>query len=232
MFKIYDGREHFYQWDLNQKLIIEDETMTQVHFCNKTDDCALVCEIYSENGLRLVNVPNILFQSDWRIKVWGYCEDYTKHEATFKVCSRSKPSDYIYTETEVKNYADLEERIAELEKSGGGGTADLTGYVKFTDIANATTPGVVKVVASTGVGIGGSQTLCIIPATEAEIDRRDNIKPITTNNLEYAVKSVGDSIYASASVIGDIDAALTNILETQYDYMNRTMSLRDGGEEQ
>lgn len=117
MFKIYDGREHFYQWDLNQKLIIEDETMTQVHFCNKTDDCALVCEIYSENGLRLVNVPNILFQSDWRIKVWGYCEDYTKHEATFKVCSRSKPSDYIYTETEVKNYEKYEERLTAIEET-------------------------------------------------------------------------------------------------------------------
>ena len=42
MFKIYDGRSEFYQWDLNRKLIISDPTIDEVHFCNKTDNCSLV----------------------------------------------------------------------------------------------------------------------------------------------------------------------------------------------
>ena len=32
MFKIYDGREQFYQWDLDRKLIVEDAAITEVHF--------------------------------------------------------------------------------------------------------------------------------------------------------------------------------------------------------
>ena len=37
MFKILDGREYFYQWDLNQKLIVEDDSINEVHFSNRTD---------------------------------------------------------------------------------------------------------------------------------------------------------------------------------------------------
>ncbi len=113
MFRIYDGRECFYQWDYNQKLIVEDDTITEVHFCNKTDDCALVCAV-TDN---LVNVPNILLQDNWTIRVYGYAADHTKHEKHFKVCSRSKPADYVYTETEVKTFETLETRMDELESS-------------------------------------------------------------------------------------------------------------------
>lgn len=115
MFNIYDGRSNFYQWDLDRKLIVYDETIKEVHFCNKTDDCSLVCEVYKEGELNLVNVPNILLQDDWRINVYAYDGKYTKHSVKFDVVSRSKPADYIYTETEVKTYKDIEARIAELE---------------------------------------------------------------------------------------------------------------------
>lgn len=120
MFKIYDGRDNFFQWDLNQRLIVADASITEVHFCNRTDDCALVCEVYEEEGLRLVDVPNILLQEAWDIRVYGYCDgQYTKHQARFKVAARSRPADYIYTETELKNYDDLEDRIKALEAGGG-----------------------------------------------------------------------------------------------------------------
>ena len=104
MFSIYDGRAEFYQWDLDRKLIVNDNTIKQVHFCNKTDECSLVCDTYADGSLTVVDVPNILLQSDWRINVYGYTGDYTKHSAVFKVNRRTKPADYIYTETEVFNY--------------------------------------------------------------------------------------------------------------------------------
>lgn len=121
MFSIYDGRESFYQWDLDRKLVVEDSSIKEVHFCNRTDDCSLVVETYAEDGLTLANVPNILLQSDWRINVYAYDGKATKHSATFGVISRTKPSDYVYTETEVKSYEDLEKRVEHLERSGGGG---------------------------------------------------------------------------------------------------------------
>lgn len=115
MFRIFDDRKEFYQWDLNQKLVVDDDTVNEVHFCNKTDDCSLVCEVYNEDGKRLVNVPNVLLQTDWKIRVYAYCGNYTKVEECFKVNSRSKPADYIYTETEVKRYEDFEERLTNLQ---------------------------------------------------------------------------------------------------------------------
>lgn len=112
MFKIYDGRNEFYQWDLGRKLILSDPTVEEVHFCNKTSDCSLVVAVYDEDGLRLADVPNILLQTDWPINVYAYCGDgYTKTSDTFKVARRSRPDDYVYTETQVKRWEDLEKRI-------------------------------------------------------------------------------------------------------------------------
>ena len=144
MFQILDGREHFYQWDIDRQIIVLDDDITEVHFCNRTDDCSLVCEVYSIDGVRLVNVPNILLQNDWRINVYAYDKNYTKHSECFKVVKRSKPTDYIYTETEIKRYGDLEERITALEENGIPSDVDLTGYAteKYVDnaIANIEIP--------------------------------------------------------------------------------------------
>ena len=49
MFAIADGREHFYQWDLNRRVVVDDPTITEVHFCNRTDDCSLVVETYTDD---------------------------------------------------------------------------------------------------------------------------------------------------------------------------------------
>ena len=118
MFRIYDGREHFWQWDLNQKLIVEDPTINEVHFSNRADKDSLPVEVYEENGLRVANVPNILLQEDLKIKAYGYSVDHTKHEAWFYVTAKSKPADYVYTETEVKDYNSLLDKISKkVDKS-------------------------------------------------------------------------------------------------------------------
>jgi hypothetical protein len=131
LFRIYDGRNQFYQWDLDRKLIVEDAAITQVHFCNRTDDCSLVCETYTEDGLTLVNVPNVLLQEDWRINVYAYDRNYTKFSKQFDVARRSKPESYIYTETETLNYNVLLERIDEIGNGIGQAVED---YLKENDI--------------------------------------------------------------------------------------------------
>lgn len=130
MFAIADGREHFYQWDSNRRVVVDDPTITEVHFCNRTDDCSLVVEVVDG----LADVPNILLQNDFPIRVYAYCSDgYTKVENTFKVRSRTKPDDYVYTETEIKSYQALEDRIEELEKTG---SADLSNYYTKEEVDN------------------------------------------------------------------------------------------------
>lgn len=114
MFKIYDGREHFYQWDLDRKLIVNDASIAEVHFCNRTGECSLVCETYKENDIALVDVPNVLLQTDWKIKVYAYDDKHTKYEQCFEVVSRTKPEDYVYTEEELKTWEELEKKIEAL----------------------------------------------------------------------------------------------------------------------
>lgn len=153
MFKILDGRSQFYQWDIDRKLIVEDSTINEVHFCNRTDDCSLICEVYELDGLRVADVPNILLQDNWRITAYGYDVNYTKHSKTFDVIKRSKPADYVYTETEIKNYDELLTRLDEIEKNGISDAAvesavtkymeendiqvDLTGYATETYVNDA-----------------------------------------------------------------------------------------------
>lgn len=130
MFNIYDGRDSFFQWDLNQKLIVNDASIDEVHFCNKTDDCALVCEVYEQDGKRLVNVPNILLQDNWDIRVYGYCGGcYTKIAARFKVNARSKPTDYVYTETEIKSWEALEQKIDDKLNNAVGTRTAANGII-------------------------------------------------------------------------------------------------------
>ena len=118
MFKIYDGRSEFYQWDLNCKLIVEDKSMTEVHFCNRTGECSLVRDVYEVNGMYLADVPNILLQDNWDIKVYGFTANHTKHSTVYNVVPRTKPDTYVYTETEMLKWEQLEERIDQIEENG------------------------------------------------------------------------------------------------------------------
>lgn len=112
MFKLLDGREHLWQWDLDRQIAVSDSTVTEVHFCNKTNDCSLVVKVVDG----IANIPNILLQQPFDIRVYAYCDCYTKVEATFKVKARTKPSDYVYTETETLQYSTLGNRIDELQE--------------------------------------------------------------------------------------------------------------------
>ena len=153
MFKIFDGRDSFYQWDLNRRLIVSDPTIKEVHFCNRTDDCSLVCETYAENGVVYADVPNILLQTAWRIRAYGYDGNATLHEESYDVIPRTKPADYVYTETEVLQWNQLVERVDEIEKNGVSAevieaaveryldendiNVDLTGYATEEYVDNA-----------------------------------------------------------------------------------------------
>lgn len=119
MFKIYDGREYFYQWDVDRKLIIEDPDVKEVHFTNRATNDAYVCLTYAEDGKTLVNVPNILLQTNWRIQAYAYDGKHTKHDKCYEVKSRSKPNDYIYTETEVVTVDKAVEIAIEEAKATG-----------------------------------------------------------------------------------------------------------------
>ena len=115
MFKLKDGRQSAFQWDMNLKLIVEDPSITKVNFCNKTSDYSLVVEVIDGE----VNIPNILLQECFDIHVYANCYlddmEFAKVEEVIKVIERCKPDDYVYTETEIWSYEQLENRVDNLE---------------------------------------------------------------------------------------------------------------------
>ena len=174
MFKIYDGRNMFYQWDLDRKLIIEDATIDEVHFYNNTEECALVLQPYVENGVTLVNVPNILLTSENNVIVWASAKDHTIAKERFKVEPRQKPADYIYTETEIYNVeVNIQEKVQtyfnehkdDLKgKNGADGYTPIKG-VDYFDGADGLSAEIPKIVGGLNYGLSDSKTINIRPNT-------------------------------------------------------------------
>jgi hypothetical protein len=104
-------------------VIVEHEgTINEVHFAHKGDENALtVIAKEIENGVE-VNVPNILLQSAEDVFAYLVFRDEdgteTRKAVRIPVLSRPKPETYVYTESEVLNYAYLDERLKELEGEG------------------------------------------------------------------------------------------------------------------
>lgn len=137
IFTLADGRRAFHQWDTGRQLIVHDPTCTEVHFCNSSSDCSLVCEVFDLDGQRVVNVPNILLQSALPITAFAFVDEgeggYTRRAVVFAVRARTKPEAYVYTETEVLNYSSLVSRIDQIERNGVSDEQIATAVEKYLE---------------------------------------------------------------------------------------------------
>ncbi len=120
MFKLVDGRESLYQWDSDLKLIVEDETICEVHFKARYSDEIYTVEVIRTESEAYVNIPNILLQQTYSVIAYAFCRDgsgnYTKLESAFEVIARPKPSDYVYTETELKTFETFRVEFEEFKE--------------------------------------------------------------------------------------------------------------------
>lgn len=130
--KTEDGRSCFYQWDVGQRIVIEDcPAGTEMHFALKPrstfdaikcqSQTALVVESYEENGNVYADVPNLLLQTAGTLYVYIYPSEgdraHTEREESFRIAPRPRPADYVYTEDEIKRWATLEKTISENSKA-------------------------------------------------------------------------------------------------------------------
>ena len=116
MFSIYDGRDNFYQWDKGTKLIVYDESITEVHFANCLCSNARRCEVYSDGPVRVVDVPDVLLTETYDIRVWGFDGNSTKHCQSFEVEKKTKPDNYIYTPEEQQTWEVLTAKVESMEE--------------------------------------------------------------------------------------------------------------------
>jgi hypothetical protein len=111
MIKLADGRGHLYQWDTGRQVECDAE---QVHFSNHHYGASIDVDIKDGKAM----IPNQLLTSAIPLKAWAWVKDssgeYTKEEQIFLVAKRNKPSDYVYTPTEIKTWQDLQNQIGDL----------------------------------------------------------------------------------------------------------------------
>lgn len=116
---IYDGRKNFYQYDTEQKLIIEDNNVCELHFSNDDTSSASVVATYEENGQLLCNVPNYFLQRSGLLMIYAVSKvngEFTKKGYAIQVIPRKAPDDYV-PEEEVLKWTTLEKEINNVKKS-------------------------------------------------------------------------------------------------------------------
>ena len=118
MITLNDGRKELYQWDTGRMATVDIECDI-VHFANLKYGESLAVEVKGGE----VAIPNKLLMIGEQIYCWAFVKDeggaYTKKEQTFAVTKRAKPSDYVYTETEVINVKTAVEKALEEAKESG-----------------------------------------------------------------------------------------------------------------
>lgn len=110
IFKIYDGRTNFWQWDTHQKLIVLDERITEVHFSNRGMRHSICRDVYELGGNRLCNVPDVVLQLPRNLVAYAYADGATIKSVKFAVFERPIPDDYVMDQPEA-----IDEKFAEID---------------------------------------------------------------------------------------------------------------------
>ena len=114
IFKIYDGRTNFWQWDKKQKLVVLDDTITEVHFSNRNMTHSIKRNVYvDKDGIRVCNVPDDLLKMPRNLIAYAYADGTTVKSVKFAVVQRPMPSDYISDQSE--EMYDIQHRLDLLE---------------------------------------------------------------------------------------------------------------------
>lgn len=110
MFKIYDGRTSFWQWDTNQKLIVLDDRVTEVHFSHRNMEHSITRDVYVLDGKRVCNVPDIILQLPRNLVAYAYADGVTLKSVKFAVIKRPVPDDYFEEKEE-----DIDEKFTQID---------------------------------------------------------------------------------------------------------------------
>lgn len=142
IFKIYDGRTSFWQWDTKQKLIVLDDTITEVRFSNRNMEHSKRRPVYTDkNGVRICNVPDLLLQLPKNLIAYACVKEEDGSSRTvkavkFAVHQQPIPTDYICEQDAV--IEDILMRIELLEnllKDVASGKKEFTKFTSMVDAA-------------------------------------------------------------------------------------------------
>lgn len=143
-----DTINKFYQWDIDQKIVINLKgcdvnylkNAPEVHFCNSSRKEALVVRsTVSNHDTITVDVPNILLQEACPLLVYVYLTDANDSSSQktilyseIPVRKRAKPSDYLYVENITRVTAEMIKK--EIEQTTLNARTDAIAAITNTKV--------------------------------------------------------------------------------------------------
>lgn len=111
-----DGRTELWQWDTGRKIVVDDKSVSEVHFSKYSSNQAITREVVNGKA----EIPNFLLQDTHAVTVYAYAgsveNGYTMAEKTFNVVKKPKPANYIGTEEDKAILAKLKAAIGDLSE--------------------------------------------------------------------------------------------------------------------
>ena len=109
-----DGRTELWQWDTGRKIVVDDKSVSEVHFSKYSSNQAITREVVNGKA----EIPNFLLQDTHAVTVYAYSgsieNGYTVAEKTFNVVKKPKPASYVGTNEDQSTLAKLKAEIGDL----------------------------------------------------------------------------------------------------------------------
>lgn len=144
-----DGRTELWQWDTGRKIVVDDNSVSEVHYSKYSSTQAITRKVINGKA----EIPNYLLQDTHDVTVYAYSgsieNGYTMAEKTFNVAKKPKPANYVETEEDKEILAKLKAEIGDLtslqtnakdnlvaainEAASSGGTSDFVVNASLDD---------------------------------------------------------------------------------------------------
>ena len=109
-----DGRTELWQWDTGRKIVVDDKSVSEVHFSKYSSNQAITREVVNGKA----EIPNFLLQDTHAVTVYAYSgsteNGCTIAEKTFDVVKKPKPASYVGTNEDQTTLAKLKAEIGDL----------------------------------------------------------------------------------------------------------------------
>ena len=154
-----DGRTELWQWDTGRKIVVDDKSVSEVHYSKYSSTQAITREVIDGKA----EIPNFLLQDTHAVTVYAYSgsieNGYTMAEKTFNVLKKPKPANYVETEEDKAILAKLKEAIGDLSELQTEAKDNLVSAINEAAASGGASEFVVNGTIGGETGVGYSITL-------------------------------------------------------------------------